>query len=108
MAEGGGWLEEVAAPKHSRRFVWCIAGPGFPNPDYGGAITWSRQERFRVDASAVARRVSRSPGYISSTSRPMAAQVFFDFGKRRFTLVGGPALVFYRRLQDRVAAYLFV
>ena len=105
LAEGGGWLD---APEESRRVVWVIAGPPFPNPLYNGALTWSREEYFRVDVSAVCRRVSLSAEFLRATCRPVAARIQFDYLNGRFVLVGGPALDFYRALQARVAGYLAV
>ena len=102
LAYGGGTILE---PRDCRRLRWRIACPPVFLEEFGGSPTWSRDELFVVDVTALARTLSGSEWFLSRTLRPVPARVHFDFERKRFGIVGGDALEFYRLVQARVRRY---
>ena len=105
LAYGGGTILE---PRDSRCLRWRIACPPVFLEEFGGSPTWSRDELFVADVTALARGLSGTTWFLLQTLRPVAARVHFDFQRKRFVIVGGPALEFYRLVQARVRRYPLV
>ena len=81
LAYGGGTILE---PRDCRCLRWRIACPPVFLEEFGGSPTWSRDELFVADVTALARTLSGSEWFLSRTLRPVPARVHFDFERRRF------------------------
>ena len=68
LAYGGGTILE---PRDCRCLRWRIACPPVFLEEFGGSPTWSRDELFVADVTALARALSGSEWFLSRTLRPV-------------------------------------
>ena len=94
---GGGWVREI----HSGLVRWDVAGAPSSRPDCS-TLEWSQEIEHQMDMSELVEKLSEDVGLFGAAARaPVAASVFF-YEDERFVLVGGEALLLYRRVQAAV------